>query len=146
MENNKMKAWAGVKNGKTVFAAYWTTVEMADNEVAVMFRFPMKFGMLRAADWAEAEIHEAADWYAMGERAQADVGLRQFSVMPCHKGQRKLLYRTGRMTLTLGMGRYQIEMVMTRGKNRLSAAADIDDAIDSMTGWMRRNAYMMQLQ
>jgi hypothetical protein len=42
MKSDKMN------DGTIVFASYWTTVEMSDRLVAVRFRFPMEFGLLRA--------------------------------------------------------------------------------------------------
>ena len=146
MKNNKMTVSARETDGKTVFSAYWTTVEVTDYQMAVRFRFPMKFGMLRAAEWAEKEMHEAADRYAEGDSMQTGINLRLFQMMPYHTGKRKLLHRVGKMVLTLGMHSFQIEMVMSRSKDRLSVANDIDDTIERMAEWMRMNAYILQLQ
>jgi hypothetical protein len=140
MKSDKMN------DGTIVFASYWTTVEMSDRLVAVRFRFPMEFGLLRAADWAEKEISEAACWLALHRRVQGDLATRLRFMMPRHSGKRKVMHHTRMMELTVGMGRYQIEMVLKRKSDCEAMSDEIDDAMECMVAWMRENAYMRQMQ
>jgi hypothetical protein len=140
---------------KRIFAAYWTTIEVNENEVTVRFSFPMNLGLLRAAEWAEREMQEAADWLAEWEDADempARMKERLRYMMPQRKGHRKLLHRSGMMELTLGGGGFEIKgVVRMKGDHihtdeRMMAANKIDEAMESMAAWMRENAYAMQLQ
>jgi hypothetical protein len=145
--NKNMMTVPVVKDAcKTVFAAYWTTVDVTDSKTVLRFRFPIEFGMLRAADWAEKEMHEAADWFVMCGMEHPSIGRPLHFMMPRHEGKRKLLHCGRMMELTLDMGRYQIDMVLRYCDDCLRTADNIDDAVEDMVKWMRGNAYMLRLQ
>jgi hypothetical protein len=101
---------------------------------------------LRAADWAEKEISDAACWLALHRRVQGDLATRLRFMMPRHSGKRKVMHHTRMMELTVGMGRYQIEMVLKRKPDCEAMSDEIDDAMECMVAWMRENAYMRQMQ
>jgi prophage antirepressor-like protein len=100
----------------------------------------------RAADWAEKEISDAACWLALHRRVQGDLATRLRFMMPRHSGKRKVMHHTRMMELTVGMGRYQIEMVLKRKPDCEAMSDEIDDAMECMVAWMRENAYMRQMQ
>jgi len=135
------------KNEKTVFAAYFTTMDLNERDVVVNFRFPMEFGMLRAADWAEKEMHMAGEWLA-GSFDCYNMSERLRYMIPLHEGKRKVLYRTriADAELTLGGGCFRIEMVLKRMDDFILMADSLDKAVDEMVSWMRMNAYSVRLQ
>ena len=132
-------------NEKTVYTAYFTTMDLNESDVAVNFRFPMAFGLLRAADWAEKEMRMAGEWLA-GSFDCYDMAERLRFMMPLNDGKRKVLYRNRTVELTLGGGCFRIEMVLKRMDDFVRMADAIDEGVDEMVTWMRRNAYQLKLQ
>ena len=133
------------KNEKPVFAAYFTTMDLNERDVVVNFRFPMEFGMLRAADRAEKEIRMAGEWLA-GSFDCYNMTERLRYMMPLHEGKRKVLHRTRIAELTLGGGCFRIEMVLKRMDDFILMADSLDKVVDEMVSWMRMNAYSVRLQ
>lgn len=145
---------------KNIYAAYWTTIERDERELTVNFRFPMDFGLLRAADWAEKEILDAADWLAeeledegadyladsAGRSRRHKLTEQLHWMMPLKTGRRKLLHRTKTMELTLGGGNFQIVMTASRKSGVDEMADQMEAAVTQTARWMRENAYVMQLQ
>ena len=148
---------AAREKGKTLYAAYWTTIEKCERTTVVQFRFPLQFGMLRAADWAEKEIIDAADWMdlqrcgssgyesSLSEAAKARMLKQRLRfMMPLYEGHCKVLHRCTSMTLSVGMNQLQIEMAVDESLNANIGDA-VEEAMDRMAAWMRENAYQMQM-
>ena len=126
---------------KIIFAAYWTTMETDGRNLSVRFRFPMSFGMLRAADWAEREIEAAADRCAAApDCADADVGERLRFMMPLRRGGRKVIHGVRSMVLSVGDGSLQIETTLRVKGSRADMADRMDDDVTRMVAWMREKA------
>ena len=149
MKKEKMAKTASLKNGKTVWAAYWTTLQKNDRMLLVRFRFPMAFGMLRAAEQVAGEAAELARWLRRGELKNAEaLSIERLQwVMPYHEGTRKLLNAEGLMDLTLGAKQFQVEMLLPlRGTATERLADALEDAAEDMAWWMVYNAYSLRLQ
>ena len=141
---------------KTLYASYWTTIEKCERTTVVQFRFPLQFGMLRAADWAEKEIIDAADWMelqrcgcsedtSLSEAAKARMLKQRLRfMMPLYEGHCKVLHRCTSMTLSVGMNQLQIEMAVDESLNA-NIGDVVEEAMDRMAAWMRENAYQMQM-
>lgn len=149
MKKEKMVKTASLKNGKTVWAAYWTTLQKNDRMLLVRFRFPMAFGMLRAAEQVAGEAAELARWLRTNELKEAEaLSIERLQwVMPYHEGTRKLLNAEGLMDLTLGAKQFQVEMLLPlRGANTERLAEALEEAAEDMAWWMVDNAYSLRLQ
>ncbi len=134
---------------QTVWAAYWTTLETCSVGIRVRFRFPMNFGMLRAAEQAAGEMAELAAWLRAGKLAEAE----QLSeerlqwMMPWRDGKRKVMNHEGDMELTLGAKQMQIQMAMSfHGRSAEELAEELEDAAEDICWWMKEKAYSLRLQ
>ena len=84
------------------------------------------------------EISEAACWLALHRRVQGTWFDAAFAFDATTFGERKVMHHTRMMELTVGTGRYQIEMVLKRKSDCEAMSDEIDDAMECMVAWMRK--------